>query len=272
MNELVPLWRRALAAEICWLDGAGEPAALAVTPLLAGDVPCVALPYARAGEVASLHEAARVAFAVTDSRSLPGGGPGRAWIGSAGRTEDSEGDFFAVELLRQELLKYPPSRALADSPLLCRENWWWLPRIVIRLERPVREVELPPRTNPRRHALLVRERDGELSLDTAEIPESPEIRPSQVVLRRPDGGDLRGDGAGAMALGYDYSMPDLERWETWSLRGRLLGDRLDVTERHGDPDAELGPLPLLERIRRQRALSRGCRRGLAGTREQEKRR
>ncbi|WP_106179845.1 hypothetical protein [Prauserella shujinwangii] len=265
MNEQLPLWRRALTAELCWLDEAGQPHVVASTPLVAGSVPCVALPYARAPEVAGIGTGTPVAFAVTDSRSLRRGGPGHAWYGTVTRTEDTEGDFFAVELLRQELTKYPPSRTFADSPLLCRENWWWLPRIVLRLARRAHAVELPARTSPHRHALLARERSGELALDVVDLPDGAQGTggPAALPLRSLAGGALRGDGAQALAFGYDYSMPDMERWEPWSLRGPLLGDRLEVTDRAGAPGAELGPLTLLQRIRRQRTLSRACRRELA---------
>ncbi|PXY27555.1 hypothetical protein [Prauserella muralis] len=259
MNELVPLWRRAITAEVCWLDEAGEPAALAVTPLLAGSTPCVAVPYARAAEVASLRRASRVAFAVTDSRSLRPGRPGALWSGSVEVADDTSGDFFATELLRQELAKYPPSRTLADSPLLCRENWWWLPRIVVRLTGAAAGPELPARTNPARHALLVRERDAELAVDVVDVDDLTRRR---VPLRRLDGGTVRGDGAPGLLLGYDYSIPDLERWEPWSARGTVLGEELAVTARAGEPGAELAPLRLLQRIRRQRLLASRCKQGI----------
>lgn len=268
MNELVPLWRRALTAEVCWLDSEGTPSAIAATPVLAGGIPYVALPYARASEVVSLHDGCRAAFSVTDSRSLRGGGRARAAVGTLVRSDDTDGDFFTVELLRQELVKYPPSRALADSPLLCRENWWWLPRILLRLS-PGATVELPARTNAGRHALLARERDGELALDvvdtvhTVDAADGLDGGKHAVRLRALPDAALRGDGAPAVAFGYDYSMPDFERWESWSVRGRLLGDRLESAEWAGRPEPELGPLPLLQRIRRQRSLGRACRRGLA---------
>lgn len=259
MNALIPLWRRAITAELCWLTAEGEPAALSATPLLDRDVPCVALPYARAGEVTSLREAEQVAFSVTDSRSLPADQGATAAVGSVSVIDDTEGDLFVVELLKQELLKFPPSRTLADSPLLCRENWWWLPRVVIRLERTTHVLELPARTNPARHGLLVRERDSELAPRVVEVLDGEGDR---VRLRDPTGHELRGDGGPGLVLGYDYSMPDLERWETWTLRGGLFGNELAITERSGTPDADLAPLSLRSRMRRQRALSQECKRNI----------
>jgi hypothetical protein len=261
VNEFDRLWRRALTGEICWLAASGEPVVLPVTPLLAGaeQVPCVAIPYADAGEVASLRSAGTVAFAVTDSRSLDRGLPGRAAIGTVEVVDDTEGEIFSGELLRQELMKYPPSRTLADSPLLCRENWWWLPRIIIRLDHVRRELELPARTNPATQAVLVRDDGTGLALDTVAVAHDRE----PVRLSRLAAGSLRGDGAPTALCGYDYSMPDLERWERWSLHGALYGDELSVSRRSGDPEAELAPLSLLPRIRRQHALARACRRELA---------
>jgi hypothetical protein len=228
--------------------------------LLDGDTPCVALPYSRTGEIAGLREAEQVAFVVSDARSLRAGSRGLAALGAPSVAEDLTGDMFTVELLGQELRKYPPSRTLADSPLLCRENWWWLPRIIVRLDRVRHTVDLPARTDPARHALLARERDGLPALHVVET--APETE-AGIALTEPEGAALRGDGAPALVLGYDYSMPDLELWESWSLRGTLLGDALRVTKRSGEPGTELGPLPLVRRVRRHRALARACRRNIA---------
>ncbi|GAB3492799.1 hypothetical protein [Amycolatopsis cihanbeyliensis] len=260
MNELVRLWRRAVTAELCWREPDGAPAALTATPLLlAGGTPCVALPYARAGEVAGLTRATRVAFAVTDSRSLPDGAPGALAIGGLARHEDTSGELFTVELLQQELAKYPPSRTLADSPLLCRENWWWLPRIILRLDRIDRVVELPARTNPARQALVVRGGDS-LAVEVAEPPGPAGWSGERVELRpRPSWPATE---VPALAFGYDYTMPDLERWEAWSRRGVLAHDALVVTHGTGEPEGTLTPLPLLGRIRRQHSLARACRRAI----------
>lgn len=259
MNELVPLWRRALTVEICWLDRAGDPAALVTTPLLAQGIPCVALPYARADEVASLRHAEQAAFAVTDSRSLRPGIDGRVVIGAIQVLDDLEGKHFAAELLPQELVKYPPSRSLADSPLLRRENWWWLPRILIRLVNPIQAYALSPRTNPARHGLLTGVRDAALRLETVDVADS---RQQTVRLHTMTGQAGNVDRGPGLIVGYDYSIPDLERWETWSLHGTLDHDELVVTQRSGDPEAGLAPLPLLQRVRRQHTLSRRCRRNI----------
>ncbi|MCP2252155.1 hypothetical protein LY13_000894 [Prauserella aidingensis] len=327
VDRLREAWRRAVTAELCWTNPDGTPAAIAVTPVVRGAgsaVPtlCAALPYARADEVAGLREADAAVFAVTDSRSLPGdaGVPEAAGTGFAGSADgapvrtgvaasaavrivdDLDGELFTDELLDQELVKYPPSRALADSVLLRRENWWWLPRIVVELTGPAADagsagtMPLPARTDPTRHALLV----GPAACapeqpDTPELRSSPELRrvpelrsvpdlrrvpelrsvdvgadaaphpamPSGVAtVRELTGEPLPPAPGGALVFGYDYTMPDLERWEAWSLTGTVDGERLAVDARTGAPGADLRTLGLLARTRRHRALAKACRAGV----------
>ncbi len=270
MDEFVPLWRSAITAELCWLDTDGTPRALATTPLLDRGVPCVALPYSRAAEAAGLRRAGRAGFVVTDSRSVPDGESGLACTAAVEVVDDTEGDLFAVELLGQELRKYPPSRALADSPLLCRENWWWLPRLVVRLTGSVRTEPLALRTDPARHALLVRPGEDGPRPVTVAVPgadggNSPDdgAGPGPTVPLRPIGGDrLDGDGTDALVFGHDYSIPDLERWETWALAGRLRDEGLVPDHRQGTPDAGLAPLGLWQRIRAHHRLASRCKRGI----------
>lgn len=297
MNRLREAWRRAVTAELCWTNPDGTPAAIAVTPVVRGagsatPTLCAALPYARADEVAGLREAGAAVFAVTDSRSLPGdaddrgadsagsadGAPLRTGVAANGTVrivDDVDGELFTDELLDQELVKYPPSRALADSVLLRRENWWWLPRIVVELTGPPAEAETgtaeetrpPARTNPARHGLLVTAAAG-----TRRPLGVPELRGVDVGAdATPPSGvtdlhDLTGEPLpstrGALVFGYDYTMPDLERWETWSLAGRIAGGRLAVDAQHGTPGDDLRTLGLLARTRRHRALAKACRAGV----------
>lgn len=252
MSEFLASWRRATCAELAWLDGAGAPAAVSAVPLVDGDVPCVALTYDRRDRVAA--PGATVAFAVTDSRSLPPGQGGVAAIGPVSVTERSEA--LDEDLLDQELRKFPPSRLLADSLLVRRENWWYLARIVVRLERVDRVLPLPARGDAGRDALLVRDDGAGLRLDVA----AGDWDRPDVALRA--GVELRGDGGPVLAHGHDFS-PDRERWESWTVRGQLRGDRLHVTGRDGRRGTDPRPPGLLERLRRSRALERGCRRGIA---------
>lgn len=184
VTRLSEAWARAVTAELCWIDPDGSPAAIAVTPVLLGSTVCAAVPYARAAEVAGLRSAGSAAFAVTDSRSLAGTDAVVA-AGTVTVTDDVSGDLFTDELLEQELAKYPPSRTLADSVLLRRENWWWLPRIVVRLDASAHPSTLPARTNPARHALLVTPaEDGTAPGPALRRPRRPRDRPSRHPLRR----------------------------------------------------------------------------------------
>jgi hypothetical protein len=260
MAELVELWRRAVTAELCWLGPGGRPTALAVTPLAVDGVPVLALPYARAPEVRGLREAGRAAFVVSDSRSLRREESGRAVVGRVEVTDDTDGDLLDDEVLGQELRKYPPSRALVDSPLLRRENWWWLPRIVVRLDLAGGDgIAVPRRTNPRTQQLLVRDGGDGPAIDVVEVRGTGE----RLTLTDVAGDGLRGDGEGATVFGYDYSQPDLERWECWSVHGTLVGDQLAVSGREGDPERDLASLSLLRRLARHHERSRACRREIA---------
>lgn len=259
MHDVVTAWGRALVAEVCWLGPYERPEGLPVTPLLHDDVPCLALPYSHRMTAHALGAAPEVAFAVTDARTLASGVRGAAAVGAATVVDDLDGALFTGELLDQELVKYPPSRTLCDSVLLRRENWWWLPRLIVRLDRVSRCVELPARTDPSTEALLVRNGTG-LRIDTVRGDDWDRER---VHVPAMTGDPVRGDGAPALALAHDYSLPDLERWESWTVHGRLLGDELAIGERHGERGAPLRPLRLVERIRRQRALEKACSREIA---------
>lgn len=264
MHNVVTVWRRALVAEVCWLGRDDRPESMPATPLLADDVPCLALPYADLEQAAALRAAPEIAFAATDARSLPDGARGVAAFGSVTVADDLDGSVFTETLLEQELMKYPPSRTLADSLLLRRENWWWLPRLIVRLDTVHRTVELASRADPAGEAVLVRDGVG-LRLDTVTARRWDDQR---LVLTSLDGEELRGDGAPALVLGHDYTLPDFERWESWTVRGRLWGDELIVEERRGERGAPLPPLRLLERVRRQRDLAKACRRGIGAAERQ----
>lgn len=256
---MVTAWRRALVAEVCWLAPEERPEGFPATPLVLDDMPCIALPYSRRNAALALGAVTEVAFAVTDARTLSSGARGIAAVGTATAVDDLDGSLFTSKLLDQELVKYPPSRTLSDSLLLRHENWWWLPRVIVRLDRVDRLVELPARTDPAAEAVLVRNGTG-LRIDTVRGDDWDRERVHVPAL---SGDPLRGDGAPALALAHDYALPDLERWEPWTVRGELLGDQLVIDERHGEREGSLRPLRLLERIRRQRALEKACSRAIA---------
>ncbi|MQA01880.1 MAG: hypothetical protein GEV07_03830 [Streptosporangiales bacterium] len=259
MADVITAWRRSLVGEICWTTERERPGVLAAVPLLHEGLPCVALPYALAERVDRLRAATSAAFVITDATTSTQ--PAAAAVGPVEVVDDLDGDWFTEVLLPQELVKHPPSRTYGDSPLLRRENWWWLPRIVVRLRSIERVVELAGRDDPARDALLVRDDGSGLRLDVVAPASSADwSRPRLPLSSRT--GALRGDGAHVLAFGHAYTV-DLERWETWSVRGTLRGDELVVTDRDGTPDGDLQPLRLGERLRRQRALERACRRGIS---------
>lgn len=260
MTDVIAAWRGSLTCEIGWASTPESPGVLAAVPLLWEGLPCVALPYALARHAAPLRAAAVAGFALTDPNTSTA--RGLTAIGPVEVVDDVYGERFQHELLTQELVKHPPSRVYADSPLLRREHWWWLPRIIVRLSRVERVVDLPTRADPARDALLVRDDGAGLRLDVV-APAGDDDWPAAKVRLRSPGGALRGDGARAVAFGHTYTLPDVERWETWRVRGVIRGDEMVVADREGVPEPSLEPLGLVQRIRRQRALERGCRRGIA---------
>lgn len=257
MDDLGRIWRRATTCELAWVDHEDRPRAVTAVPLVDAGVPCVALTYDHAALRPGLAAASAVAFSVTDSRSLPAGSEAVAAVGRVTVTDDVTGDLFGDDLLDQELRKYPPARTLVDSLLLRRENWWYLPRILLRLDRVEEVRRLTPRRDADRDALLVRDDGGGLRLDVVSAADW-----TVPVLSLRSDTTLRGDGGPVLAHGHDHSV-DRERWEGWDVLGRLEGDRLTVRERHGHPVLDPAPLTLLQRWRLARALERGCRRGIA---------
>ena len=192
--------------------------------------------------------AGRATLTLTEGRST---GAGFRPVLARGRprlVEDPEGDVYATELMLQELHRYPPARVYADSPLLQRENWWYLPRLLVELE--VDEVRpLPGRADLEDHLLVV---DGTAGLD---------VRTARVVERRGERLSLAVDGApapGPAALfNQDASFPDLENWAQWSYHGTWDGSGFSVSQAPGA--VGLPPTPgLLQRWRRHRHLERRC--------------
>ncbi|WP_092198994.1 hypothetical protein [Blastococcus tunisiensis] len=234
-------------AELLWRTRGGPPGATGVVPLVLGDRPAVALPWVHAETARTAAAADSAALVLSDPRLT-----GSAWepLVAAGRfqlLEDGDGSVFTESLLDQELRKHPPSRALADSHLLRREHWWYLPRLILVLDVD-RVLPVARREGPADVVLAVD--DDALHVATVRVADwsSPEL-------------DLRGpvpDAAGpAVLAGQELSVPDVERWTVHTTTGYHAGGRLSDVR----PAAtrELEPVPgLLARIRRQRALERGC--------------
>lgn len=256
--EVLRAVRAASVGEIAWVDGSAVHVR-GVLPLVGPGGPVLAFPYSHRSLAEQIATAAgAVVLTVSEAR-----GTGSAFRPLALRcrprlSEDREGVRFGEELLDQELLRWPPARALADSPMLRREHWWWLPRLLVDLE--VLDVEpFATRSEPSDHVLAVDQGENGLALAVARV--------DQRVLAHPAGTptvDVRHGTPGrgpAVVFGQDLSFPDLERWGQWSWSGQWDGAYLEVA---GHPETVgLPPVPgILQRWRRHRALERACRREL----------
>lgn len=247
--------RAASVAEVAWQDRQ-RVRVRGVVPLVGAEGPVLALPWAEEPLARSLAAAGEVLLTVTDPRAT---GAAYAPVRLRCRprlVEDRTGERFDAELLDQELLRYPPSRLLADSVLLRREHWWWLPRLLVGLDvldaRPARS------RGAGEHLLVVATATG-LEAAVARVRTTPGTTPGtaptvDVVAGTP--------GAGPAALfGQDVSFPDFERWGQWAWHGSWDGAHLLVDE--APERVGLPPVPgVLARWRRQRTLERGCRRAL----------
>lgn len=252
LEELAWASRRAGVVEVCWLTREAGPRATAAVPLVHDGRPALALLWSQAEVARELASSRVVAWVLSDRRlAQPDWHPLLAF-GRFRLIEDAEGDVFVESMLDLELRKHPPSRAYADNPLLRRENWWFLPRLVLVLDA-VQVLAVGERTDPDAHAVLaVAAHNGSLAVDTVAILESTTSVSCTSLRGRavPPAGD-------AVLFTHDFSVPDLERWGRHVTTGRWDGRGFDVVARpetRGIPP----PPPLRERVRRHRSLERGC--------------
>ncbi|PWV51058.1 hypothetical protein [Nocardiopsis sp. L17-MgMaSL7] len=260
MTELITVWQRSTVAELSWTSSSG-PSGIPVVPLMWRDTPCVALPYSMAGTALSLR-GRTVAFSV--SAQDAGGRSAVVGTGPVEVVEDLDGSEFVEHLVEQEAIKHPPTRLRADSLIARRENWWWVPRLIVSLTSVEEQRELHPRTRAE-DALLVRDRSGRPEVEVVTAKEWSSS--GGLTLWARGGAPLEGRGEPAFVFAHQYS-PDFERWERWSRSGLLTGDSLTVTDAEGAPvgDAPSGPLSpygLLERLSNHRSLARTCRSAIA---------
>ncbi|QZY28076.1 hypothetical protein [Nocardioides coralli] len=250
-GDLTRVIDTASVGEVGWVDEAGAPRAAAVLPLLRDGTPVLALTFDRVELAVSLSGAARVDLLVREPRNTASGWTPTAWACRTRLVEDLDGDLYRDELQLQELRRYPPARRYADSPLLMREHWWFLPRLVVVLE-PERTLSPPPARSDAADLLLV-------TADGAE-PRCAGVR------REPSGlthswGPRPTPGTG-LVLAQEASFPDLESWTAWSLP--VAVSEAGISAREPLPDVgPVGPPRLWERWRAERQLARACRRGLA---------
>ena len=242
-------------AELSWVDGAGAPQVRGVVALVRGDDPALAFTYADADVARDVAAASSLALALRETRSTGAAFRPLLVRGTPRLVEDPRGDLFVDELLTQELRRYPPSRIFADSPLLMREHWWYLPRLVVELDvtatRPI-----PAREHPDSHLLVVAHGQHH-EVRAARLVEQSD----QVLVLDVDGGYV--DDGPAVLFGQDASFPDLERWSQWRYDGRWEDGSFILTQA---PEwTGLRPAPgLMQRWRRQRTLARQCRAAIPG--------
>lgn len=269
-DEMVTAWRQASTAEVLWATQRG-PRGIPVVPLVwpQDQTPCAAVPLSHLDEVNSLSHNA--AFTVHTRHA-----PAKTLL-ATGRVDirlDLAGEDFIDHLLTQEAAKHPPTRLRADSLMARRENWWWLPRVLITLTETAHVHALPARTRPE-DALLVRQRP-----DDAERSEEPDVtvvaaahwpnpgQTSQIELWSRDGAALNGNNETAFVFGHRHS-PDFERWQRWYRSGTLQDDMLQVWSGDGAPqpgDEHAGaavPFTLRERWSNHRRTVKACKAGIA---------
>ncbi len=268
MTQVSKVWRRAIVGELCW-DTASGPQARGVVPLCLDGRPTLALPYSYYADVAGLH-GKPVTFSVTKSA----GGDAGAMTGRVRIVHDLDGEVFLRELLTQEIVKFPPTRLLADGLMAQRDNWWWVARMLVTLE--VEDSHALPVREDTNDALLVREFGGGSAepgttcgprVSVARIAQWPVSGAISVPGASADGATPaateRSEDASTRALLFGHARsPDAERWESWSRTGVLQAGQFHVTEAHGQPST-VGPMSLLQRYRTHRARAKDCRRGLA---------
>jgi len=237
---------RAQLAELTWLDPDGRPDGAVVVPFVVEGEPVIAFTYDRVALALEVAASPRIALSTATAAFLRGASPAGA-VGRAVLEEDPSGRWFRERLLEQELAKYPPARSLADSLVLRRENWWYLPRLIVRLTEahPVEHLAA-------RGAAVAVASAGELVIADGDVDD------------RGDRAHLRGtrlpDGP-AVVLEHGGEVPELEfRWHR-KLRGSLRDGELEVDERDEIPPQQ-GRHGLFTRLHRQRRFERDCRAAL----------
>lgn len=247
----------AAVAAFAYVGPDGVPRVIPVTPLLLDGAPAFTLTYAFSDLAREVSTAARASLVFSDSRlAYVGWSPLEVAV-EVEVLPDPEGELFREELLTQELLKFPPGRQIIDSPLLQRENWWYLPRWVVRVVEAKEPRPVVRRAAPD-HGVLAYESGGVLAADTAQVAVRDADR---ISVRTLSEGVSPPPGSPAALLLHDFATPDMDPRTTFLATGRLENGRLLVDRRSGSP--ELGRRPgIIARWREQRDLERRCKAGL----------
>jgi hypothetical protein len=249
--------RASSVAELFWTDPDGAPDGRGVLALSWHGTPAVAFTYAFEAQARAVAAAPLVALTLSEQRSTSAPFEPLAVTGRPRLVEDLEGSLFTDELLVEELRRYPPARKFADSAMLRREHWWYLPRLIVVID--VQSVQpLPARSTADDHVLVVAH-DGTLDVHVVRPhPQRPGAA-SPLALTMHDGA-VPVAGRAAM-VGQDASFPDLEQWASWCFRGTCENGLLSLTQ--PPPEVGLPGVPSLwQRARHQHAYGRACRAGI----------
>ena len=206
----------AATAELAYTDEDGSPRIEPLTPLLTEKEPAFALPYSRIDLADRLEKRPGVSLTFSDSRLARVGWSPLAVEGRVEVVPDPEGDLFLEELLYWELRKFWPSRQLIGSLVLRRDNWWYVPRLILRFTdtdapRPIERCTEPD------HGILAWKTDHSVASDTVRVEDWEAERPAVSPLS-PD--TTLPSGIPATLLYHDFSVPDREQHATLHLPGR----------------------------------------------------
>lgn len=249
--------RSSSIAELAWTDPDGAPDGCGVLALVWDETPVVAFTYAYEPIARAAAASPVVSLTLTDTRSTDPAFSPACLLGRPRLVEDVGGELFTEDLLAEELRRYPPARKFADSAMLQREHWWYLPRLVLALD-VIAMDPLPPRAAPDEHVLVVATgTDLEVAVARAD-PAPGADGPSLVVQPVAEAALTPGRAA---LIGQNASFPDLERWSSWCFRGRFDGSGLRLTQ--PPPTVGLPGVPSIwQRAMAQRRLGRACRAGI----------
>lgn len=249
--------RASSVAELFWTDPDGAPDGGGVVALTRQDAPVVAFTYAAEAEARAAAAAPLVALTVTEPRSTGTAFTPLAVTGRPRLVEDLDGQVFTDELLEQELRCYPPARKFADSVMLRREHWWYLPRLILVVDVQ-HSHPLPARTGRSEHVLVVADGAG-LEARVVEPAGLQDPADRSLSVFAPDQQPV--PSGPAALVGQDASFPDLEQWSSWCFRGVCDGTGLRLTQ--PPPPAGLPPpASLWQRWRGQRSFAGACRAGI----------
>ncbi len=248
----------AAVAVFAHVGGDGTCRLRPVTPLLLDGTPAFTLTYAESDLAREISASPRAALVFYDSRLAYVGWSPLTVAVEAEAIPDPEGELFREELLHQQLRKFPPDRQLIGNLLLQRENWWYLPRWIVRLVEAGEPRPVTRRAGPE-HGVLAYETEGVLTAETVRVGDWNADRIPIKPLA--DHASLPSESVQAALIYHDFATPDMDPGATFLASGWLENARLSVAQRSGS--RTLGKRPgLLARWRAQRDLERRCKAGL----------